>query len=322
LKHLYLLSFILFFSTTVFSQDSLRIEQFNITADRMNTFMSKEGSSLEHMKVVLRQLKELSDVDEAAYAHIAKKYDDYVFNERIIYVGEMTELHELERALVSLAILEQEYPENKQVQDLSLITKASTSERLLKNLKESRTSFTIEPSLSVYTIGKPAKEYSFFDSPGLGMMYGLGGYKTYKVYEKDRRAFKKNYSYSQIGLKLDYYHGKNSTPLSLVSLNYLCTQISWIMNRSIGLDLGYTAMINTQNTTLPSDKGFFTTNLSLNFPMNFMSFSVNARLLSDFDATYHIQYGFSLKYIFKMGMKISQADIDGINTSIDNINIE
>ena len=59
----------------------------------MNTFMSEEGSSLEHMKVVLRQLKELSDVDEAAYAHIAKKYECYVFNERIIYVGEMTKLH-------------------------------------------------------------------------------------------------------------------------------------------------------------------------------------------------------------------------------------
>ena len=79
MKYLYLLSFVLFFSTTVFTQDSLRIEQFNKTADRMNTFMSKEGSSLEHMKVVLRQLKELSDVDEAAYAHIAKKYEGYVF---------------------------------------------------------------------------------------------------------------------------------------------------------------------------------------------------------------------------------------------------
>jgi hypothetical protein len=94
------------------------------------------------------------------------------------------------------------------------------------------------------------------------------------------------------------------------------------MNRSIGLDLGYTAMLNSQNMSLPTDKGFFTTNLSLNFPMNFMSFSVNARLLTDFDATYHLQYGFSLKYIFKMGKKISQSEIDAINTSIDNINID
>lgn len=284
----------------------------------MFTFMSKEGSSLEHMKVVLRQLKELSDLDEEAYTLIAKKYEDYVFNERIIYVGEMTKLHELERALVSLAILDQEYPGNKQVQELALNTKANTSKRLLKNLKESRTSFTIEPSLSVYTIGKPAKEYSFFDSPGLGMMYGLGGYKIYNVHEVDRKAFKRNYSYSQIGLKLDYYHGEKSTPSSLVSLNYLCTQISWIMNRSIGLDLGYTAMLNTTLT----DKGFYTANLSANFPIDFVSFSVNARLLSDFDDIYHIQYGFSLKYIFKMGEKISQTEIDAINTSIDNINIE
>lgn len=285
----------------------------------MNTFMSKEGSSLEHMKVVLRQLKELSDVDEAAYAHIAKKYEGYVFNARIIYVGEMTKLHELERALVSLAILDQEYPGNKQVQDLSLITKTNTSERLQKNLKESRTSYTIEPSLSVFTIGKTAKEYSFFDSPGLGMMYGLGGYKIYNVHEQNRKVFKRNYSYSQIGLKLDYFHGQDSVGTEHVSLDYLCTQISWIMNRSIGLDLGYTAMLNT---TLPTDKGFFTANLSANFPINFMSFSVNARLLSDFDEIFHIQYGFSLKYIFKMGKKISQTEIDAINTSIDNINID
>ena len=117
----------------------------------MNSMMSKSGKSLEHLKVIYRQLEENSDIDEDAFALMTQKYDDYVFNERILYIQEMNKTHELERALVSLAILEQEYPENKQVEELGKVTKYTTTERLKKNLTESKTKFTIEPYLSIFT---------------------------------------------------------------------------------------------------------------------------------------------------------------------------
>ena len=86
--------------------------------------------------MIYRQLEENSDIDEGAFALMTQKYDDYVFNERVLYIQEMNKTHELERALVSLAILEQEYPENKQVEELGKVTKYTTTERLKKNLTE------------------------------------------------------------------------------------------------------------------------------------------------------------------------------------------
>ena len=151
------------------------------------------------------------------------------------------------------------------------------------------------------------------------MLYGLGLYKTFGVYEKYNKGFNKKFNYSQVGIKVDYFHGKDSVGTEEFMLNYICPQLSLVLNRSIGIDLGYTAMLNT---SLPTEKGFFTTNLSINFPIRFMSIGANARFMSDFDQVYHIQYGLSLKYMLKLGKKADQSEIDAINTSIEELNIK
>ena len=38
-------------------------------------------------------------------------------------------------------------------------------------------------------------------------MYGAGIFKTFNVHEASRNAFKKRYTYSQIGVKFDYFSG-------------------------------------------------------------------------------------------------------------------
>ncbi|MDC0459794.1 hypothetical protein OAM07_03470 [Crocinitomicaceae bacterium] len=281
--------------------------------------MSKKGGSLEHLKVIHRQLKESAEVNQSEYNSMKKRYDEYIFNERILYIGEMNKMHEIERALVSLAILEQEFPDDKQVKDLSKVTKEATTERLKKNLKESKTSFTIEPSLSVFTIGKPLEEFTFFQSPGVNLMYGLGLYKVFNVHESYRRGFKKKFAYSQIGLKLDYFNGKGESINEEVTLGYINPQVSFIANRSLGLDIGY-ALI--QKTTLPVDKGLCSFNLNAEFPIDFLSLGLNARVLTDFNEVNHIQYGLSLKYIFKLGNQLNQADLDSIQKSIETISIK
>ena len=316
--------FILFISVFLFSsqawaQDSLRIKRFSTTIDRMTKIMSKTGGSLEHLKVIYRQLEELSDVDGDAFNTLTSKYDDYIFIERIIYIGEMNKSHELERALVSLAILQQEFPENEDVKNLAVATKEITSQRLQKNLKESKTSFTIEPSISLFTIGKPLDEFTFFQSPGVNLMYGLGVYKVFNVHESYQRGFKKKFNFSQIGLKLDYFNGTGESISVPVTLNYLNTQISYIINRSLGLDLGYAAVLNS---TLPVEKGLYSINLRGEFPIDFLSLGLNARILTDFGDVNHIQYGLSLKYIFKLGNTLTQTDLESIQKSIDRIDIK
>ncbi|MBT5931912.1 MAG: hypothetical protein HOH34_01085 [Flavobacteriales bacterium] len=310
---------IVLMSSSALAQDSLQIQQFKTNIIRMDKIMSKTGGSLEHLKVIHRQLKESAEVNQSEYNSMKKRYDEYIFNERILYIGEMNKMHEIERALVSLAILEQEFPDDKQVKDLSKVTKEATTERLKKNLKESKTSFTIEPSLSVFTIGKPLEEFTFFQSPGVNLMYGLGLYKVFNVHESYRRGFKKKFAYSQIGLKLDYFNGTGESVNEEVTLGYINPQVSFIANRSLGLDIGY-ALI--QKTTLPVDKGLCSFNLNAEFPIDFLSLGLNARVLTDFNEVNHIQYGLSLKYIFKLGNQLNQADLDSIQKSIETISIK
>ncbi len=314
-RGLTLVVFVFLASSLAWSQDSLRIKQFENNVIRMNNMMSESGSSLEHLKVIFRQLKENSDIDENAFASMTQKYDDYVFNERILYIEEMNKTHELERALVSLAILQQEYPENKRVKELGVITKQTTTERLKKNLKESKTAFTIEPYISIFTLGKPLNEFAFFKFPGVNLMYGVGIFKTFNVHEASRNAFKKRYTYSQIGMKFDYFSGSTED----VYLSYINPQISFLFNRSIGFDLGY-ALIS--NSTLPVDNGLVSFNISKEFAFDFLSAGINARVLSDFAEVNQIQYGLSLKYTFKLGNKLTQSDLDGIQKSIETISLK
>ena len=314
-RGLTLVVFVFLASSLAWSQDSLRIKQFENNVIRMNNMMSESGSSLEHLKVIFRQLKENSDIDENAFASMTQKYDDYVFNERILYIEEMNKTHELERALVSLAILQQEYPENKRVKELGVITKQTTTDRIKKNLKESKTAFTIEPYLSVFTLGKPLNEFAFFKFPGVNLMYGVGIFKTFNVHEASRNAFKKRYTYSQIGMKFDYFSGSTED----VNLSYINPQISFLFNRSIGFDLGY-ALIS--NSTLPVDNGLVSFNISKEFAFDFLSAGINARVLSDFAEVNQIQYGLSLKYTFKLGNKLTQSDVDGIQKSIETISLK
>ena len=316
-RGLTLVVFVFLASSLAWSQDSLRIKQFENNVIRMNNMMSESGSSLEHLKVIFRQLKENSDIDENAFASMTQKYDDYVFNERILYIEEMNKTHELERALVSLAILQQEYPENKRVKELGVITKQTTTERLKKNLKESKTAFTIEPYISIFTLGKPLNEFAFFKFPGLNLMYGVGIFKTFNVHEASRNAFKKRYTYSQIGIKFDFFSGESES--ENIALEYMNPQISFLFNRSIGFDLGY-ALIS--NSTLPVDNGLVSFNISKEFAFDFLSAGINARVLSDFAEVNQIQYGLSLKYTFKLGNKLTQTDLDGIQKSIETISLK
>jgi len=316
-RGLTLVVFVFLASSLAWSQDSLRVKQFENNVIRMNNMMSESGSSLEHLKVIFRQLKENSDIDENAFASMTQKYDDYVFNERILYIEEMNKTHELERALVSLAILQQEYPENKRVKELGLITKQTTTERLKKNLKESKTAFTIEPYISIFTLGKPLNEFAFFKFPGVNLMYGVGIFKTFNVHEASRNAFKKRYTYSQIGIKFDFFSGESES--ENIALKYMNPQISFLFNRSIGFDLGY-ALIS--NSTLPVENGLVSFNISKEFAFDFLSAGINARVLSDFAEVNQIQYGLSLKYTFKLGNKLTQSDLDGIQKSIETISLK
>ena len=323
-KSIFLFFSIFTFSMSNWAQDSTKLEIYQNHVSRMDEIMSKDGGSLEHLKVIYNQLKEIYEKEELliesdSLEALTDRYNTYELRERARYIDIMNQNYELKKALISLEVIEKKFPEEQLVKDLATATREKASKTLHKNLKESRTSYTIEPSLSLFSIGKPLREFSFFQSPGMNLMYGLGAYKIFNVHESYRRGFKKSYKYSQIGLKIDYFNGEGESINENVRLNYINTQISFMINRSLGLDLGYAALLNT---TLPTDKGLFSANLCAELPLDFISLGLNARVLSDFSEVHHIQYGLSLKYIFKLGGSPKPQDTKSINSAIENIDIK
>ena len=323
-KSIFLIFLMCALSMNNWAQDSTRLLVYQNHVSKMDEIMSKDGGSLEHLKVIYDQLKEIYEKEEllsesGSLETLTDRYNTYELRERARYIDIMNKNYELKKALVSLEVIEKKFPKEQLVNDLATATREKASKTLYKNLKESRTSYTIEPSLSLFSIGKPLREFTFFQSPGINLMFGLGAYKIFNVHESYRRGFKKYYKYSQIGLKIDYFNGDGESMDENVKLNYLNSQISFMFNRSFGLDLGYVAIINS---TLPADKGLFSANICAELPLDFIGLGLNARVLSDFSNVYHIQYGLSLKYIFKLGGSLKPQDTKSINTAIDNINIK
>jgi hypothetical protein len=298
----------LFFLNTAAAQDSLRTEKFNEIASRVQKMMRKKGHSLEHLTVVHRQLSEYADVNPEVYKQISEKRLDYNLSERMRYIEMRSRDFNLQQALVSMAILENEKPDSIEVQKLSTKTKKKAHNVLAKNITESRVDYTIEPSISYYTWGKNPSEFAFFDSPGMDLMFSLAGYKTFKLKPSKKLGSKQYYTYSQAGLKMDYFNG-----MFIPQLSALFTQTS-------GIDIGYAFNFSNPQTEVP-DINFYTINIAAYYPLNTVSIGLNARLLSDFSKNHFLHYGVTLKYNFKIGDKLTEEELSKIKSDIKNINI-
>lgn len=296
-----------FFLNSVAAQDSLRVERFNEIFKRVQKMMGKKGSSLEHLTVVYRQLSEYADVDTATFNNVSQQRFDYNLNERMRYVKSRSKEYLFQQALVSMAILENEYKDNSAIKDLAIKTKNTVRKTLLKNIKESRIDYTIEPSFSYYTLGKKLSEFPFFNSPGTVFMFSLAGYKTFNLQPKEKKSNRQGYTYSQAGLKIDYFNGM------------LIPQLSALFTQTSGIDIGYAFNFSNSQEGVPN-VNFYSINIAAYYPIDFLSIGVNARLLSDFSDNHYLHYGLTLKYNMKIGNKITAQELSKMENDIDNIN--
>ena len=270
----------LFLLNTAAAQDSLRTEKFNELSSRVNKMMRSKGNSLEHLTVVHRQLAEYADVNPEEFKKISDKRLRYNLKERIRYIEMRSRGYNLQQALVSMAILENEKPDNIEVQKLS-------------------------------TWGKNPSEFAFFSAPGAekmiqNAMYSLAGYKTFKLRPSKKIGSRQFYTYSQAGLKVDYFNGM------------LIPQLSALFTQTSGIDIGYA--FNFSNPQIP-DVNFYSVNIAAYYPINQVSIGLNARLLSDFSDNHFLHYGITAKYNLKLGKKVTNDALDKIKADIQNINV-
>lgn len=303
----------LFLLNTAEAQDSLRTEKFNEISSRVKKMMRKKGNSLEHLTVVHRQLSEYADVNPEEFKKISEKRTRYNLKERIRYIEMRTRDYNLQQALVSMAILENEKPDNAEVQKLSTKTKKKAHNALIKNITESRINYTIEPSISYFTWGKNPSEFAFFDAPAAdkkiqNTMFSLAGYKIFNLRPSKKIGKRQYYTYSQAGLKMDYFNGM------------LMPQLSTLFKQTSGIDVGYAFNFSNPQADVP-EINFYTINIAAYYPINYFSIGLNARLLSDFSDQHFLHYGITVKYNLKIGKKINGDELNKIKSDIQNINM-
>ena len=299
----------LFLNNTAVAQDSLRTEKFNELASRVQKMMRQKGNSLEHLTVVHRQLSDYSDVNPELFKEISNKRIRYNLKERIRYIEMRSRGYNLQQSLVSMAILENEIPDNLEVQKLSIKTKRKAHNALHKNITDSRVDYTIEPSVSYYTWGKNPSEFAFFDSPGMDVMFSLAGYKTFKLRPSKKIGKRQYYTYSQAGLKIDYFNGM------------LMPQLSALFTQTSGIDIGYAFNFSNPQEEVPEGTNFYTINIAGYYPINQVSIGLNARILSNFSNSHFLHYGITLKYNLKLGKKATSEELNKIKSDIETINM-
>lgn len=294
----------LFFLNASWAQDSTSIDKFNSLALRIQKMTKKKGNSLEHLNVVYSYLSEYANANKSAFKDLTIQKENYCLSERMRYVARHSRGHRLEQALSAVAKLSDENPQDTRVASLDIDTKKRAQKLLEKNITDRNARYTLEPSLGFYTLGKKPNEFAFFRSETVNVIFGLAGYKTLGLKKTNKIASKQKYTYSQIGIKMDYFNGM------------LIPQLSGFYNRFVGIDLGYAINIDTQQNT----SSFYNLNIAAYYPMDFISIGVNARFLSDFIDEHFMHYGLSLKYNLKLGPKVSKSEQNQIKKNIENMN--
>ena len=138
------------------------------------------------------------------------------------------------------------------------------------------------------------------------LMFSLAGYKTFNLRPSKKIGNRQFYTYSQAGLKVDYFNGM------------LIPQLSALFTQTSGIDIGYA--FNFSNPQIP-DVNFYSINIAAYYPINQVSIGLNARILSDFSDHHFLHYGITAKYNLKLGKKVTNEALKKIKADIQNVNV-
>ena len=145
-------------------------------------------------------------------------------------------------------------------------------------------------------------------------IYGLAFYAKIGIKSKGSYSTKPKFSYSQVGLKLEY----RDTNYRLIPDNtivraspFFHTQLSFLIRKCIGFDIG---ILSYSSHTLPTNYSFST---SFFIPMGYFSLGFNSRLLTDFKTSVPmIQFGTTLKFNFGLYRPYLKKDKEEVKTRV------
>jgi hypothetical protein len=292
MKYLLSLTLLLCFQWTVFSQTNE--EKFLQISEDIENLLKYKDKSPAQLKGLLAELKNYSKGNETSFDELKSRVDKYILPVEIKLTRSDIYTKNFAVAAKKTKELKVDYPYNKDLDVLEKYLDKKLFSSYKKSMLKTKPSwFSLEPSFAFYSLEKYTNGYSGLSD--FCPTYGLGLYVKLKNREKSSFSNRTKFSYSEIGLKLDYRDNSFvlSQSVSPASIDpYFNTQLSFIFRKIIGLDFGILGIREINNIT-----NLYTFTPSFYFPMGWLSLGVHAKIWTDFKSNNPIiQYGASVKF--------------------------
>ena len=280
------------FNASIFGQTNE--EKYAQISEDIENLLKYKDKSPAQLKGLLAELKKCSSGNETNYNDLKERVNQYILPVEIKLTRSEIYNKKFDIASKKIKELKVDYPYDKDIDILEkYLDKKLFSSYKKAMLKTKPSWFSLEPSFSFYSLEKNIKGYNGMTD--FSPVYGLGLYVKLKNKTKSSFSERTKFSYSQIGIKLDYRDNSYVLNASNTLINidpYFNSQISFIYRKTLGLDIGILSIREIGNV-----QNFYTFTPSFYIPMGWLSLGVHSRILTDFQSTNPlIQFGGSLKF--------------------------
>ncbi|MFM7681246.1 MAG: hypothetical protein ACKO7P_00670 [Bacteroidota bacterium] len=306
---------ILVFFTTLQFQTSAQNTNFEITTEKIENLLRYKQKSPVQLRLLLQELKQYSKGNETRYNQIKSRVDLVLIPLDIKIARSDVYNKKYEDATRKLKEIKINYSFNSDIERLeSYLDNKFFSFCKGKMLRHKPFWFSLEPSYSLYSSEVSIKNFN--KAVNLNPVYGLGLYFRTKNRKKLSTLERTNYSYSQIGFKIDFrdtnYRFMKDTTFTGV-LPYFNSQLSLIYRKTLGLDLG----VISYSDKAAQAKTNYSLTTSFFIPMGYFSLGLNARLISDLKSTNPVfQVGGTFKLNLGLYRPFSFRDREEIKSQV------
>lgn len=282
----------------IFSISQNNQAKFNETSEKIETLLKYKDKSPSQLRSLLKELESYSFNNPNEFNHIKKRVDSYLLPLEIRLIRSDVYNRKYRNAVDLTKQIKMNYSYSSEIQKLDKYLDRklySYHKNLMIHQKSSW--FSLEPSLSCFTQERLLNDITeTTEISNLNPVYGLGFYVKFNKKKKENSGRIARYSFSQIGLKLDYRDNgyillKDSAYVAVDP--YINSQISFLYRKTLGLDAGVLQYVNS----LGNVKTNYSLTASFFIPIRFVSLGAHARIISDLTSNQpSVQFGASLKF--------------------------
>jgi hypothetical protein len=287
--------------------------KFGEVSDKIENLLRYKEKNPSQIRELLTELNYFRVGNEAEFLLLKERVNNVLLPIDIKYARSDVYNKKFKEAVSKVNAIKVNYAFNKSTERLEsyLDRKLFTNYKRLF-LKSKPTWFSIEPSVSFYTSEVRIKNLESINN--LNPVYGLGLY--FKTNKREKFSKSGRYSFSQIGVKLDYrdpMYVLLKDSMFTTNSPYFNPQISYIFRKTLGLEAG----IMSFSKKLDAFSNLFSFTGSVYIPMRILSIGFNARFITDFQSTNPLfQLGTTIKLNLGLYKPFTSRDREEIRSQI------